>query len=693
LSFIKKHAVVQPTAPWSQKPYYSHWFSRSAWSLVAIVRWYQACSKINALTVWVPDYFCNQSLMGIRDAGVQLLFYPMTADMTPMWEQCHALSKEYPPHLFLLPHYFGKANELTETKQFCKRHQAIFIEDCAHTLIPSRGMGLTGDFVLYSPHKTLDLPDGALLLARPSVMKLFQNEAHDFITTFDAAVSKLPEQAFPVKAWLLKRVMRKLLPHSMLMAAKRHRMRSVPASQARGLLFPARQSKLSKRLMNRCISYLEAYGWQRYCHAALLKDAFLNHQGTQRILFEESTHFPYFIGVENNNPHVMQLKGKYFSSLKWPDLPPEVLQNPSKHEVAIALEEKLTFFPVHHRLNIRRALKALKINTTSNALSRDASTCMFEVEWDVAGDVWSRWFSQASKTHLQQSYAYVRAFQQDKGWKPRFGLIKSDHKVLAVFVVLEKKGPLGFVVGRLNRGPIWLDETLDEQSQVSALTAIARDYRLRRGCILFSAPNISMSTEAIPFLYHKKFHRRMLRPYASIVLDLRDTIDNLRASLDGKWRNQLSLAERKGMEFSLNEDIGDFEWLLEQHEKMMQGRGFSGPTVRFLQYLWHALKAAGQPFFVLRAFYEGQCVGGIALVGHGRSATYLIGYNDDVGRKLNANNFLLWHAVCVLKNHDFEWFDLGGINEYETPGITVFKRGMRGDEYRLVGEYVSRRFS
>ena len=35
----------------------------------------------------------------------------------------------------------------------------------------------------------------------------------------------------------------------------------------------------------------------------------------------------------------------------------------------------------------------------------------------------------------------------------------------------------------------------------------------------------------------------------------------------------------------------------------------------------------------------------------------------------------------------YHWFDLGGINEKLTPGITHFKRGLGGKEYTLIGEY------
>ena len=43
----------------------------------------------------------------------------------------------------------------------------------------------------------------------------------------------------------------------------------------------------------------------------------------------------------------------------------------------------------------------------------------------------------------------------------------------------------------------------------------------------------------------------------------------------------------------------------------------------------------------------------------------------------------------------YHWFDLGGINEESTPGITHFKRGLGGKEYALIGEFgsVSQRYT
>ena len=53
---------------------------------------------------------------------------------------------------------------------------------------------------------------------------------------------------------------------------------------------------------------------------------------------------------------------------------------------------------------------------------------------------------------------------------------------------------------------------------------------------------------------------------------------------------------------------------------------------------------------------------------------------------MKANQFLLWNAMMLLKEQGIRWFDLGGIDEESTSGISQFKLGVNGTRYALVGE-------
>jgi len=310
------------------------------------------------------------------------------------------------------------------------------------------------------------------------------------------------------------------------------------------------------------------------------------------------------------------------------------------------------------------------------------------VNWDVPAQRWTELFQTARFSSLLQSRAYAEAIAAAKGWSTRLGAVESNGNVSGVFVVLEKRGPFGMAVGRLNRGPVWLDADLDASAKLAAVDAITGEYRLRRGRLLFLAPNLEMKEECMLGLALGGCRRRCVRPWSSVWLDLRQPEDALLQALDGKWRNQLVAAQKKGLQLLDSEGELPFEWLLARHGELMVSHEFAGPQPGFLRLLRARMDAQGEPLWVLRAQIDGTPVAGIAVARHGTSATYLLGWNGPEGRRLNAGNFLLWSAVTVARSAGCTSFDLGGINEWGTPGITEFKRGLRGREYRLAGEYL-----
>lgn len=140
------------------------WLSRSAWSLSVLAETFRLARKRRPV-VAVPDYICDQSLWALRQVA-DLVFYPIRDDLAPDWTACRDLPRI---DLFLLVHYFGWPNDAAEARRYCNRRSAWLIEDAAHVLRPIPGIGETGEAVLYSPHKLLPVPDGALLVARPTL--------------------------------------------------------------------------------------------------------------------------------------------------------------------------------------------------------------------------------------------------------------------------------------------------------------------------------------------------------------------------------------------------------------------------------------------------------------------------------------------------------------------------------------------
>ncbi|MCX7114446.1 MAG: peptidoglycan bridge formation glycyltransferase FemA/FemB family protein [Gammaproteobacteria bacterium] len=92
--------------------------------------------------------------------------------------------------------------------------------------------------------------------------------------------------------------------------------------------------------------------------------------------------------------------------------------------------------------------------------------------------------------------------------------------------------------------------------------------------------------------------------------------------------------------------------------------------------------------YISFATYENKPISGVIIVTHGIGCSYLLGWNGEVGRQLNAHNFLLWHAIKDAKNRGEVFFDLGGIlSNIKYKGIANFKSGLNGEKYALIGEF------
>lgn len=298
---------------------------------------------------------------------------------------------------------------------------------------------------------------------------------------------------------------------------------------------------------------------------------------------------------------------------------------------------------------------------------------------------WEALFEAAGRTALLQSWAWGEAKAAGEGWRPHRGVLTEAGTPVGLVQVLEK--PIAGLarVARLNRGPVWLVPAAPIRV-VEALALIGRRWRWWRGGALFLAPELAADQAGA--LAPLGLRKRSAPAWGSAWLDLSEPAEALRKRLDGKWRNMLVGAEKAGLAVEVSAAPALLDWLLARYETLMRDKAFTGTPPALIRQL---AERAWRPddLLVLRALTpDGEAVGGILLVRHGACATYLVGWTGEDGRRFKANNFLLWQAVTTLAERGCRWFDLGGIDEVLTPSIAAFKRGMKGEDYRLAGEYL-----
>lgn len=306
--------------------------------------------------------------------------------------------------------------------------------------------------------------------------------------------------------------------------------------------------------------------------------------------------------------------------------------------------------------------------------------------WDsVDREQWQAWMQKIGRSNLLQSWAYGTARAETSGWRVRRGVIFRHGEAVAVVQGLQKRVGCLLQVTRVNRGPLFLtDDSPNDRRAV--WQAMAQLGAIRRGQLLTVVPETTLSGSALIMFAEMGFRQRSPKGWESAWIDLTRDEATLRQQLHGKWRNMLTLSERSGLTLEIGNDQHLFDWMLIRYRESMREKGFAGPPPYLLQSLFTHLRPDEQ-LLILRASHDGHPVAGVCLAPHALAATYLLGWNGFKGRALRANQFLLWQAILHLKRAGLRWFDLGGIDEEDTPAIAGFKVGMAGERYELVGEF------
>ena len=323
-----------------------------------------------------------------------------------------------------------------------------------------------------------------------------------------------------------------------------------------------------------------------------------------------------------------------------------------------------------------------------------AHRCSVSLVTDAAE--WDSLFSRVEHPHMTQAWAYGEARRASGahwkvqrrvldtgGWRTRRFVFEREGELVAICQLFEKSLAGVPYATRLNRGPLFLGTSPQADVVEDVYRALRCRWRHFRRGVLVLAPALGASSENYRLLSDLGFRDRHLPGWPSIRVDLRQDEEWLFKNLRSTWRNRLRSAERSGLELTVSQSPEDVEWIIDRHAGNMREKDFVGPSPALLKALY---QAAANDLLVYRARLGQEAVGGMMIYRFGHTAIYYVGWMGREGRKVNVGNFLYWQITLDLKRRGSLWFDLGG----ERPGATEqFKRGMRGEEYELLNEWLA----
>ncbi|AOP33704.1 glycosyltransferase [Leptospira tipperaryensis] len=678
LSF-KKIDEEYLSKPWLRTSDTSIWFSKSAWSLAAIAIWQRIRLNKKEIYFWIPDYFCNTSLSLLRYLDVRLVFYPIQEDREPNYSACKELQKANPIDVFVLVHYFGKASNANRAFEFCSGKNAILVEDAAHVLKPIKGIGEKGDFILYSPHKHLPIPDGAVLVIRnsgPSKIEWGTKDGNSILEHCDALGSDIKTEKMVATKWILKRSLQKFgLRNVRKFNPEFLEDVSIAVRTQRTM------SNLSKRLLNDIVPEMNQVARKKSEIQKIWDQVLLEKY--KIISDRDSDWTPYlseysFDNIESANSLFAKLAQDELPVSTWPDLPPEVLTAEKEHSTAIRLRKTSFFLPLHSSVS-ESEISKIAFKDSKKSFLKIIESTLNQTQWDNE-------LESIVRTNLLQSWSYGDAKYQIEGWKPKRILLMIEGKKVALVQILSKTYFYFFRVIRINRGPLYFrDVNLEEKSLV--LDYLTKFASIWKGSVLFFNPEMDLEGRNLLTLYQKGFKKRNQLPWSSSYVDLTQSIDELRKNLDSKWRNMLNVSEKNDLTIEVSEDDESFRWMLEKYSELMSEKKFNGISIPLLKRLRECFSDREKPL-ILIAKHKEERVACICVTVSNQTGMYLVGWNGEEGRKLKANQFLLWNAIVALKERNYIQFDLGGIDEVNTPSVAEFKLGINGERYTLAGEFI-----
>jgi hypothetical protein len=375
----------------------------------------------------------------------------------------------------VLPMFLGVGRHAREdlpalVADLLRRHPGLHLE----LLRPVGEVGTGGDFVIYSPHKHLPVPDGSVLVVRPKGPGGLGQAA---ITSFGPPATwadqlrHLPQQiGATVKSseihawlWLVKRVVQKLGFRRLGVAGTPFIETTSSESAVAPTLVAPPLSSLAGRLLGCVIGDLGQVARQRQRHQ-LLWDAISVNDGVPESGSPEIAErsecrawTPYYgayrlASVSSAETAYRAWQSRGLPVMTWPDLPPEVMLDRERHANAWELRHTRLYLPVHQSLAVREMVRR---GCLSRVIPKSGSA--LELDWgDVSADQWGEWMTQAGRSNLLQSWAYGDAKAESSGLRVKRAAVYRGGEPVAFVQVLQKTIAKVLHVSRINRGPVFL---------------------------------------------------------------------------------------------------------------------------------------------------------------------------------------------------------------------------------------------
>ena len=175
-----------------------------------------------------------------------------------------------------------------------------------------------------------------------------------------------------------------------------------------------------------------------------------------------------------------------------------------------------------------------------------------------------------------------------------------------------------------------------------------------------------------------------------MLVDLRHSEDELLSAMKSKWRYNVRLAERKGVEVHLG-SVDDLSLFYQMYRTTSARDEFVIRPFSYYADAWGTFVDAGLAQ-IFQARSQTETLAGLIVFHFGDRAWYMYGASTDRHRNLMPNHLLQWEAMRWARGQGYQFYDMWGAPEVldeNDPmwGVYRFKEGFGGQFTSYLGAY------
>ncbi|HET6453056.1 MAG TPA: peptidoglycan bridge formation glycyltransferase FemA/FemB family protein [Armatimonadota bacterium] len=295
---------------------------------------------------------------------------------------------------------------------------------------------------------------------------------------------------------------------------------------------------------------------------------------------------------------------------------------------------------------------------------------------DNEKELWDGFVAGHLTGDLLQSFEWGELKRRSGGWKPIRLAVMEDGRILGAISLLKRKIPkVNKSIIYAPRGPV---SDLSDQSVFPTLISGAKERAAREGGILLKIDPPIEDKTIISRLVKSGFVGISdpggfggIQPRCVMKLELTPSIDELLENCKPKWRYNIRLAEKKGVQIRFDctkADLKTFHDLLTEtaQRDRFRIRGFD-----YYEHMWDTLVERGYAKLFLAEF-EGEAIAGALSFIFGDKCWYTYGASSNRHRNVMPNHLMQWRMI--------EWAKKAGCVVYDFRGVSPIKDG-QGDEH------------